>query len=990
MLFERIGRMVTKHHKAIIVIWLVVLLVSVPAILSVDKAVNYDVSFSSGEYYESVHANDVISSQFRTSVANGTIIVLLQSDNVTDASTRDFVLALQQRIASSPNIKDLEATSSVYSYSIGILAQVIQQIGPGMRMAEQNISFGAFLLWGLPAMHANAWAQAYSASSGNESFSSAQAYSATSTALTSYLASVHADAATTALAFGYYDAFAAAWNVTASATPLDRATVCVNAVAPAFIGSLPSSEALIKTLMSAVLGRFNLTSFDNATVAHQLALNVVGNMASITNLTFLQAVYDLGPAINGSTANAFALSIVSTGTLDTYPYAIPAQLVNGLVSSNKQSMLMMVTFTVSSSYTLSNGDKPLLDDVGVVRDEIKALKDSTGSTIRTYVTGDAAISADMEQSSLNDLGLIEPFTIIIIIVLMGILFRSFLGQLLPLGAVGVAIGISQALVFIIGSTIAQINFTVLTMLFAVLMGVGTDYSIFIMTRYREERIRGATREKAVQTAVTWAGESIVTSGATVIIAFMAMALTNFSFVQTMGLLLGLAIIVALAIALTMVPSVLMLVGNRIFWPTTGKRWDRFAQNLMQRKREGNHGYFHRAASFSVKHAKVVVLAAVLVSVPTTYVFLTQETSFDFIGSMSNTEGIQGMNALTTDFGAGAILPTQVVIIGNTVVYQNGSFNNPYLDAVDNVTATLAADSLVQKVTSITRPFGLPVDYHGLSNLSAEARTQLVASMLQFMGSDNKSVLITVVLKEQPQKASVVNHIVDMRKALADEKANLPALAGSTILVGGETAALYDIGQSTSRQFGNIEVIVIIGIFLVLMVVLGSLLLPTFAIVSIAMSITWAFSAVTLVFGNWLGKPILWIIPLILFVMLMGIGMDYNVFILTRIREEAQKHNDIKHAVVEAVDWTGGIITALALIMAGAFGSLMISSNAMLQEFGFALLLAVVFDAMIVRTYIVPAAIVLMGKKAWWAPGRLQRVGREEKMAAKKAEREKKE
>ena len=167
-----------------------------------------------------------------------------------------------------------------------------------------------------------------------------------------------------------------------------------------------------------------------------------------------------------------------------------------------------------------------------------------------------------------------------------------------------------------------------------------------------------------------------------------------------------------------------------------------------------------------------------------------------------------------------------------------------------------------------------------------------------------------------------------------------------------------------------------------MIVLGSMLLPAFAIVSIAMSISWSFAATVLVFGVWLGKPILFLIPLILFVMLMGLGMDYNVFILTRIREEVHKGKGTKEAVVDAVDWTGGIISALALIMAGAFGSMMISSNTMLQEFGFALSVAILLDAMVVRTYIVPAAMVLMGKKAWWAPGRLQREGRAEKMEKK--------
>ena len=970
MIFDKIAIGITKHYKMIIAAWIITLLISVPAMLQVNDAVEYQVSFTTGDDYESIRANDIIAKDFQNSVANGTLIVVLQANNVTNVPARDFVLTLQGLIESSPNLKYLLGTSSIYSYSATVLDQIVMEIGPAMRPTEQSVSMGAFLLWGIPAMHVANW---------TESFSDSQAYNATIASLSYYLSQIHADVNTTALAFNYYNAFAAYWNVTTIPNPLERATFCVNSVAPTVINNLPADQARNKAVMLAVLNGFNLTNFSNSTFTHFFALNMIGSMASVSNTTFLEEVYNLGPIYNGSVVHTYSRSIISNGTLATYPYTMPEQLVTGFVSSNNETMLFMVNFAVASDFIEENGDKPLLDNVNLLRKEISVLKASTGITITVYVTGDAAISADMETSSMNDMQMIEPITIIIIVLLMGILFRSVLGQFLPLGAVGIAIGISQALVFVIGSTVAQINYTVLTMLFAILMGVGTDYSIFIVTRYREERIKGATRERAVHTSVTWAGESIVTSGATVIIAFFAMALSSFSFVQTMGLVLGLAIIVALLIALTLVPAILMLVGNRIFWPTTGKRWDRFASNLMERKRKGNHGYFHRAASFSVKHAKMVVVLAILVSIPTTYVFVTEETSFDFIGSMGNSEGIQGMNAMTTDFGAGKIMPTQIVVIGSTVVFENGTFNYVYLDALDNITATIASNSMIQKVTSVTRPFGEKVDYRNLSALPAETRAQIEGTMLQYVGNENTSVLLTVVLKDQPQKVSAVNYMATLREELADAKALQPILATSTILVGGSTASLYDIGLSTTQQFTNIEVIVVFGIFIVLMVVLGSLLLPAFAVASIAMSITWAFAGTTLVFGDWLGKPILWLIPLILFVMLMGIGMDYNVFILTRIREEVHKGKEIKTAVVDAVDWTGGIITALALIMAGAFGSIMLSSNAMLQEFGFALLLAVLLDAMVVRTYIVPAAIVLMGKWAWWAPGRLQREGRETKM-----------
>jgi len=976
MIFEKIADFVTKHYKLIIVFWLVALLVSVPAIMSVDQAVQYETDFGTGDGYESLQAQKIIDEYFQTSVANGTLLVLLQGNDVTDVSARDFVLKLQETIDSSQDLRYYQNFSSIYTYyGSMVLEKGIPQLGMSMRPVEQSVNMSAFLLWGIPALHVSNWGQ---------SGSDAAAYTATTTALSSYLAQFQADANTTALAFGYYNAFAGAWNNTVEPDPVTRATSCVNAVAPTFINNLPDQQT--KALMMAVLNGFDLTSFNNQTIIRSFALNTIGSAAGITNMTFLQEVYALGPVYEAAEINEYSQNIIKNGTLATYPIPIPEQLASNFVSSTNNTMLLMTTFDVGAEYTEDNGDKPMLENVNLLRDKIAAVKESTGSPLNTYVTGDAAISSDMQASSEKDLMMIEPITIVIILVLMGILFRSVLAWVIPLGAVGIAVGISQALVFVIGSTIAEINYTVTIMLFAILMGGGTDYSIFIVTRYREERIKGASRKEAVHTSVTWAGESIVTSGATVIIAFFSMAIAQFSFVQTMGLLLGMAIVVALLIALTFVPALLMLLGNGVFWPNNGKRFRDYAEKVMKRKAAGNHGYFHKAASFSVKHAKAVIVVAILISVPSTYVFMTQETSFDFIGSMGNPESIQGMNAMTDDFGAGKIMPTQVVVTGDTVVY-DGNFNYEYLDAIDNLTATMVADPMVQQVTGITRPYGEWIDYRNLSALSIETQATLQAAMLQSVGSDNKSVLLTVVLKEQPQKASAVDFMATLRDQLADAKAGLPALSSSEILVGGSTATLYDMSLSTSEQFTNIEILVIIGIFIVLMIVLGSILLPVFAIISIAMSITWAFAAVTLVFGMWLGLPILWIIPLILFVMLMGIGMDYNVFILTRIREEVHKGKEIKEAVVDAVDWTGGIITALALIMAGAFGSIMLSSNTMLQMFGFALALAVLRDAMVFRTYIVPAAIVLMGKWAWWAPGRLQREGRAEKMSKKDIEKE---
>ncbi len=983
MIFDRIASSITKHYKMVLIIWVIALLVSVPAMLQVNNVIQYqETQMASGDY-ESLQAQEVVSQQFQSSVANGTILVVLQANDVTDAASRDFVLALQQRILASNDVRFLENVTSAYSATSMMMDQVVLQLGPAMRPAELQVNMSAFLLYGIPAAHMSAWIQVHTASPAlNVTDTDAQAFNLTKGYLDSYLQNVNPQ--TRALAYNYYFAVTGIWNATSSnaslvADPVARTNYCISTVAPGFIDALPAPmTAEEKQVMYAVLASFDLTSFSNQTMVQEFMLGMIGQMAGVTDMTFLKAVYDLGPTYQYAAVHSFNNLIINNGTLATYPVKLPSQLLSNFVAPNNRTMLFIATFTVTSAYTENDGVKPLVQDVNFIRDIVSQIKSETGSAMTVFVTGDAAISSDMETSSMKDMAIIEPLTIVIIIILMGVLFRSVVAQWIPLGAVGVALGVSQALVFVIGSLVANIQYTVVTMLFVVLMGVGTDYSIFLMTRYREERIKGSTREQAVHTSITWAGESIATSGATVVIAFFAMGLSSFSMVQTMGLVLGMAIVVALLVALTLVPALLMLLGNRIFWPTIGDRWKRFAEKTMQKKREGNHGYFHRAASFSVHHAKVILVAAVLVSVPATYLYLTTETSFDFIGSMGTTESTTGMNAMSADFGAGRIMPTQVVFAGSIVIYDGASFNLAYLDAIENVSKTVAGNSLVQQVTGPTRPYGTQIDYRNLSALPAETRLQTIQSMLQSVGKDNKSALLTVVLKDQPMAAKSVNLMPTLRNEIAQEKSTEPILAGTSIMVGGSTAVIYDVSIQMNEQFGNIELLVVIGIFIVLMVVLGSVLLPAFAVLSIAMSISWAFAATSLVFGTWLDRPILWLVPLILFIMLMGIGMDYNVFILTRIREEVHKGKGTNEAVVDAVDWTGGIITALALIMGGAFGSMMLSSNTMLQEFGFALAFAILVDAMVVRTYIVPAAMSLMGKHAWWAPGRLQREGRAEK------------
>jgi len=194
-----------------------------------------------------------------------------------------------------------------------------------------------------------------------------------------------------------------------------------------------------------------------------------------------------------------------------------------------------------------------------------------------------------------------------------------------------------------------------------------------------------------------------------------------------------------------------------------------------------------------------------------------------------------------------------------------------------------------------------------------------------------------------------------------------------MLVGGETASVADLAATAGVDFLNTTTIVLVGVFVILLVALGSVFTPLRLIFTILLSISWAMAIVIFVFNNYLGSEIIWMLPIMLLVVMVGLGLDYDIFLVTRIREYVATGSKDEDAIESAVEHTGGIISATGLVTAGAFGTMMLSSIPMLQQFGLAISIVVLLDAMIIRIYLVPSIMMHMKRLNWWAPGRLRRV-----------------
>ena len=715
---------------------------------------------------------------------------------------------------------------------------------------------------------------------------------------------------------------------------------------------------------------------DDATKGFTLRLEqrllVPGQLNSVENVTSVYSVFRaflIGCYTGAGYSNSAAAmqanqtlwsqtfsQILATLSGCRFPTAIVQSVVQNFISPDKTVMLVLVDFSKSPGSFASATNDPIVKNVITMRSIISELKSAYGGPSQTFVTGDLATSADSSLASDRDLGLIEPVTVSAILILAGLFFFAIATPLVPLTIVGMALMRTEGGLYLIGKYIIPIQDTTTTFLFTIMLGVGTDYSIFLIARYREERVESHDKRESVKTSVTWSGESIATSASTVIIAFGAMTISSFTLLQSIGVGLGFGVLIALLVSLTLIPSFILLAGDRIFWPRSGKRFEKYAAKARQKRAE-RPGYFRRAATFSVKKPGLVLALTLLVSLPAIYVAFTGATSYDFTAGLTHAESVDGIAVLEKSFGAGQIGPTQVLVQFPVSILLNGNLTAGARASLENLSTQISGLSNVKKVTGPTRPNGVPVSTTTLADI----------------GKDNRTAMLTVLFVEEPFTPNSLNTVSQIRSLVKTLQVLDSSLGQDTILVGGASASTLDFSNETVDQFNTMRILTVSAIFLVLLVVLGSYPLAITGILSIGLSITWAYAATLLFFNNVLNAGVLFIIPLVLFLLLYGIGMDYNIFILTRIREEAQKGKETKEAVVDAVDRTGGIITALALILAGALGSLLLSSNRLLEGFGFAIALAVVLDAMVVRTYLVPAIMSVLGRRAWWGPNRLRRV-----------------
>jgi len=612
------------------------------------------------------------------------------------------------------------------------------------------------------------------------------------------------------------------------------------------------------------------------------------------------------------------------------------------------------------------------------------------------VTGPAAIITDAAAVfGATDLPLLLT-TVGLVLVLLLAIYRSPILALAPLVAVGIATAVvNPLLAFAARSGLFPVNQQAASILTILLFGAGTDYTIFLAARYREELGREPDRIVALRRAVVGVGEAITSSAGTVIVALLTLTLTTLTLYRGLGPTLALGVAVMLLAGLTLVPAILAILGRAAFWPLVPQVRDAATEEVGR-----GRGFWGRLATAVGRRPGVAVAGSVILLTVLALGNLGTVEVFNFLtGFRKPTPSAEGYKILAAHFPPGTLAPSEVI-----VRLPAGGDAWTQLAALDRINGALAAVPNVARVTGPTRPTGAPpaTDPAALQGviaaLPAETKAAIrsgqggppgggsgapgggadaaalaaYAAGSQFVGVDGATVRYTITLGSDPYGVPALDTVVPLREA-ARGVARSTLGDGATVLLGGVTPQQADTRAVSDRDTALVVPLVLALTAIILGLLLRSVVAALFLLATVTLNYFAALGAASFLFTRIQGdEGVAYAIPLYGFIFLVALGADYTIFLMSRVREEVATRGTLA-GTQEALRRTGGVITSAGIILAGTFLVLTTLPLRELYQLGVVVALGVLLDTFVVRGLLVPGIVILLGRWTWW-PGRVGRVG----------------
>jgi len=685
-------------------------------------------------------------------------------------------------------------------------------------------------------------------------------------------------------------------------------------------------------------------SFPNP-IAEYVAI-VVHGPVRYTNPRFVAVLDSISAAL---TRQPYISQVISVRTIGESTF----------VSPDRQTTFLIAALTPASTNDVSRTVVPDLRET--VTSTLQRLPLVDGFDVK--VTGNPALDYDVRTISAEDTRHGEeralPLTLAVLVLAFGALVAATLPMIVGILAITIALGIVAVAAQFQTMSVFVLNITTM-----VGLGVGIDYSLLIVTRFREELNRGLSPVDAAVRTIQTAGSAVVTSGLTVVVGFAALILTPLTETRSVGVGGLIVVAVAVLLATTFLPAALAILGRDIdrpkwlarmlAWIHTPQGWERWARSL------GHHPW--RAILGGG-------LVAALLTFPLTQIKIGLPARNWF---PPDAESGQGLAALREMGASGVIQPLRVVV---QLPPHESALSGRRLSGLKALSDSIAKDPRVREVRGVAtlRP-GLSTLQLAMFYSDADpVRERYPEFFNAYLSGDRRTTLIDVIAVDSVSLTGMMDLARHVRRTIARST----RLRGAEVVVGGFAASSLDLQENLLARFPGIVAMILGVTAIMLLIAFRSVLVPLKAVVLNCVSVSAAFGVTVLVFQHGYGaslfglegptEAIFVVVPVLVFATVFGLSMDYEVFLLTRVKEVFDKTGRNDHATMEGLSSTAGTITFAALIMIIVFGNFAFTRVLAVQFIGFGLALAVFLDATLIRMVLVPAIMHIAGRWNWW-PG----------------------
>ena len=1016
--FRRVGKFTVKHSKKIIVFWFLILISMAPFSALFLSQTSYDIGGSIVPANSMANlASNIYDKQFLTSAASGAsgtgLVIVTNGTDLNDQNNVSTLLDLQNNVSSYlKTVQGFEDISSIFTlenttlqgFSDGMKIEMnatyalINGTSQAVILINQSANQTLGLLFGIPALYLGTFANVFNGTNLNQAENAS--YSNTFATVINM---------SNPVALAYLSTFTYYWNNTVSAAS-NFSQVMGSAISQSvynnttFISTVQSVSQELYYSMISLRQNFTINNFSDQSLFKSYVLNsslsqiVPGMISNSTtksfventlnttipaivyesfntsqaaknsqglkslneNLTFrivahgVAKSFEYNPVINANTesniqnylsylytrnATKAADSALKDLPFQKYP-VIPAPYVfHQFVGYDNSTTIIIASFTQNASVSVVN--------------QVTSISSHSGVPT-TYVAGSSALNQQIESESINGMVRALLIGIVLSVIIVGIFFRSPVAAFIPLSIFGMSAAISMGINGLLYKYILKtsISFITPTLLLILILGLTSDYIVYIMSRYRHEMRKG--NKDAVVDAAQWSGHAVFTSGITVALSYIVLWLSNVPIFSDSGLTNAIGVTLSIILANTFLIALLNLAGPKIFWPS---KIDSSAKMPFENAMK-------TVARTVIKNKGKILTIFLISSFLAVYLYSITPTGMDLFSLVPPSSGIQAIVQVNSSFHGDLFSRGYVIMAFASPLVTNVSgkyvYNQTEMSQVTSMEELMIKSSGISQVYGPTYPYGYYISQN-LTGIPAVQRDTYYSQINSFIGQKNASyAMISFQLSSIGWGGHASTFLNDFVPKMQQQAGN-----SYTIYVGGLTQGLNDAQNHTQSAFTSIVPILTVAIFAVLLIQLSSLFTPVRLVLMVLASVVVALSLAYIGIFYILHLPLLIFLPMFTFVTLLAVGLDYDIFMITRVREAVFKGASDEEAIRQSIVENGGVIITLGLLLFATFISLYFSNIGIIQEMGAGLGLGVLIDTFVSWMFFVPTVMLYLKKYNWW-------------------------